>query len=315
MRDTARYDDPAWDEYNDPYGADWQSTGYTTDQPAAQPSAYSGGWVMFGWAPNGSDWAPVYKGTDGKLYTEQGQAWSGDTSQLQTGDGPGGKPTWQPGAQAPPNSGQTYEENVIAHNTPLSTPPPVASGGVSVGGGGGGAPRATGTGSNPLTPYPGVFKPPDQAGSAAAALARLPGMPTIEPWKAPDPASILNDPSYQFRMSEGMKALENSGSARGLSLHPNLRQGLIQYGQGFASNEYQGLFDRELTGYKTNTGNQLDLFDRDLNRHIQAERGADDDYNHAFDEYELDWRQWQADQLNRINLLTNQSNTGANASR
>ena len=166
-----------------------------------------------------------------------------------------------------------------------------------------------------LTPYSGVFNPPDPNTAVARARARLPGMPAIKEWQAPDPASILNDPSYQFRISEGMKALENSASAKGLTRHPNQRQGLIQYGQNFASNEYQGLFDRELTGYKTNVGNTLDLFDRDLNTSIQAERGADQEYNRAYDEYELDWRMFDADQRRRLDLLQSQSNQGLSASR
>ena len=55
------------------------------------------------------------------------------------------------------------------------------------------------------------------------------------------------DPGYQFRMSEGIKALERSAAARGLlSSGPTLK-GITQYGQNLASSEYENAFSRYLT--------------------------------------------------------------------
>ena len=55
------------------------------------------------------------------------------------------------------------------------------------------------------------------------------------------------DPGYQFRMSEGIKALERSAAARGLlSSGPTLK-GITQYGQNVASSEYENAFSRYLT--------------------------------------------------------------------
>ena len=55
------------------------------------------------------------------------------------------------------------------------------------------------------------------------------------------------DPGYQFRMSEGVKALERSAAARGLlSSGPTLK-GITQYGQNLASSEYENAFSRYLT--------------------------------------------------------------------
>ena len=55
------------------------------------------------------------------------------------------------------------------------------------------------------------------------------------------------DPGYNFRMAEGMKALERSASARGLLQSGGTLKGIQQYGQNLASAEYQNAFGRYLT--------------------------------------------------------------------
>lgn len=52
------------------------------------------------------------------------------------------------------------------------------------------------------------------------------------------------DPGYDFRMQEGIKALDRSAAARGsLNSGAQLRR-LTRYGQDYASNEYQRVYDR-----------------------------------------------------------------------
>jgi len=51
-------------------------------------------------------------------------------------------------------------------------------------------------------------------------------------------------PDYQFRMREGMGALENSAAARGGLLSGNFGRSAIQFGQGLASTEFGNYFDR-----------------------------------------------------------------------
>lgn len=55
------------------------------------------------------------------------------------------------------------------------------------------------------------------------------------------------DPGYNFRMSEGIKALERSAAARGLLQSGGTLKGIQQYGQNLASEEYQNAFSRYLT--------------------------------------------------------------------
>lgn len=52
------------------------------------------------------------------------------------------------------------------------------------------------------------------------------------------------DPGYAFRMSEGMKALENSAAARGGLFSGATLKGINRFGQDLASTEYQNAFNR-----------------------------------------------------------------------
>lgn len=55
---------------------------------------------------------------------------------------------------------------------------------------------------------------------------------------------MYNDPGYKFRLDEGIKALERGAAARGGLLGGNQMRGLTEYGQNYASGEYQNAFNR-----------------------------------------------------------------------
>lgn len=61
------------------------------------------------------------------------------------------------------------------------------------------------------------------------------------------------DPGYQFRLSEGLKALGHTAGARGGLISGQTMKGMQDYAQNSASNEYQNAFNR----YQTNRANQL----------------------------------------------------------
>lgn len=52
------------------------------------------------------------------------------------------------------------------------------------------------------------------------------------------------DPGYLFRMQEGMKAINNASSARGMSNSGATMKALANYGQNQASNEYNNVYNR-----------------------------------------------------------------------
>lgn len=93
-----------------------------------------------------------------------------------------------------------------------------------------------------------------------------------------DPASLMKgfttqdfqaDPGYAFRMSEGMKALENSAAARGGLLSGSTLKGTQRFGQDLASQEYQNAFNR----FQANRASQGQEYGNAFNRY-QAERAG-----------------------------------------
>jgi hypothetical protein len=54
------------------------------------------------------------------------------------------------------------------------------------------------------------------------------------------------DPGYQFRMAEGMKALERSAASRGILQSGGTLKDITRFGQDTASQEYQNAFQRYL---------------------------------------------------------------------
>ena len=61
------------------------------------------------------------------------------------------------------------------------------------------------------------------------------------------------DPGYQFRLDQGLKAIERSAAARGGLMSGNTERALINYGQQLDSQEFQNAFNR----YNTEFGNRL----------------------------------------------------------
>jgi len=63
---------------------------------------------------------------------------------------------------------------------------------------------------------------------------------------------MQNDPGYQARMNIGADVLQRSAAARGGVLTGGTAKALDQFGQDYASNEYNNVYNRALTGFQTN---------------------------------------------------------------
>lgn len=57
-------------------------------------------------------------------------------------------------------------------------------------------------------------------------------------------SDFVADPGYQFRMNEGLKALQNSAAAKGNRLSTGTLQNLNNYAQDSASQEYTNAYNR-----------------------------------------------------------------------
>ena len=67
-------------------------------------------------------------------------------------------------------------------------------------------------------------------------------------------SDFTTDPGYQFRLEQGMRALNSSAAARGMGMSGANIKGALEYGQNFGSNEYTNAFNR----YNTNRAARLD---------------------------------------------------------
>jgi hypothetical protein len=72
---------------------------------------------------------------------------------------------------------------------------------------------------------------------------------------APDPKQIANDPAYQWRLSQGLKALSAQKAGQGTFLSGATGKALQDYGQNSASQEYGNIWNRSLSEYGTNRDN------------------------------------------------------------
>lgn len=66
-------------------------------------------------------------------------------------------------------------------------------------------------------------------------------------------ADYQQDPGYQFRLQQGLQALDRSASARGGLLSGGALKGIERYGQGLASEEYGNAYNR----YQQQQANQF----------------------------------------------------------
>jgi len=69
------------------------------------------------------------------------------------------------------------------------------------------------------------------------------------------PEQLTEDPSYQFRLDEGLKAQERALASQGKTMSPEAVKALTGYGQNMASQEYGRAFDR-------NRATQGDIYNR-----------------------------------------------------
>lgn len=72
---------------------------------------------------------------------------------------------------------------------------------------------------------------------------------------APTAESVTQTPGYQFRLGEGQRAVENSAISRGGLLSGNAIRAMTEYGQNYASNEY----DKELSRYQNDFARRMSL--------------------------------------------------------
>jgi hypothetical protein len=108
--------------------------------------------------------------------------------------------------------------------------------------------------------------------SGTGATASVPAdygsllQPFGEQFTAPTNVTEQNDPGYQFRLKQGMDAIERSAAAKGNILTGGTAKDLNDYAQNQASNEYGNVYNRAFNEYTNRYNifkqNQADVYNR-----------------------------------------------------
>lgn len=161
--------------------------------------------------------------------------------------GPGQDPDWRDthgGFEDTPWGGgmDVWDRDFAAFPLDYTVPPIYEEGGftgpmpnVPQGGGGGGG------GGGGIPGYGGPTRP----------TYNIPNAPkfTAPQFTAPSFEDAMNSPGYQFRAAEGQRALQQAAAAKGLLRTGGTLKNLQAWGQNFAAQEYQNVYDRALSSF------------------------------------------------------------------
>ncbi len=149
----------------------------------------------------------------------------------------------------------------------------------------------------------------------------VPTFDAATPFRGPSVADMQADPSYQFRLTEGQKALERSGAARGVTNTGGTLKDILNYGQQAASQEYGNIYNRALNTYNVNEANRGRAFDTNAALGFQGyganEMGRSQAYgtNEANRQQAYQTNEANAQQAYNMNALANQQMYQTNANQ
>jgi len=125
-------------------------------------------------------------------------------------------------------------------------------------------------------------------------------------FNAPTAESMLKDPSYLWRLSQGQGALENSAAARGTLNSGGTLKDILNYGQKAGSQEYSSIWGRDFDKWASDWGNALTAFksDKDV---------LDSDYDNATKDWTTRRDTFYSNQNNPWKKYIESVNTGAGA--
>lgn len=100
---------------------------------------------------------------------------------------------------------------------------------------------------------------------------------------------VTQDPSYKFRLNEGINALDKSASARGMLLSGAQQKAINKYAQETASQEYANAYNRALTTNQSNNQVNTQNFNNQLaqqnQQYSQGLSQYQQNYNNALTAY------------------------------
>lgn len=132
--------------------------------------------------------------------------------------------------------------------------------------------------------------------------------PKYGPFSAPTLADAEKDPGYQFARDQGSKALENSAAGRGVLRTGGTLKDILEYGNKFGEQNYNGVFNRnyqtwqgnnewDRNNYTTNRDTAFGVFDRNY-------RGEKDSFDYLHDSETRNFTDQYNRWRDRLNSLT-----------
>lgn len=138
------------------------------------------------------------------------------------------------------------------------------------------------SGANDIASFGALTKPFSADDFSADTAPKSQELPGYQDLPAFNPDMMKDDPGYQFRLDQGTKGLTNAYAGKGNFLSGAALKGITQYGQDYASNEYQNAFGR----YQTQRSNNLQDFLTNQNTSQANRANGQQDYATAFDRYQ-----------------------------
>lgn len=133
-----------------------------------------------------------------------------------------------------------------------------------------------------------------------------------------DPSKVQIDPGYDFRLSEGVRALDQSASANGLLQSGAQQKAVNSYAQDLASQEYQAAYDRAYNDQLASYNSSVDQYNRtygaDLDAYNAASARANTLANLGLTAYNSQVAQTQND-YNMLNNLVNSGQAAAGSNQ
>ena len=113
------------------------------------------------------------------------------------------------------------------------------------------------------------------------------------------------DPGYQFRINQGLQAVNNSAAAKGSLLSGGTLKDLNNYAQSQASSEFQNAFDRYNQQYANKVGAQQNSFNQ-YNQQYANKVGA---WQNSLNQYMQNFGMLSGNWADKANFYNNNRNT------
>jgi len=129
---------------------------------------------------------------------------------------------------------------------------------------------------------------------------------------------LENDPGYQFRLAQGQKAIERSAAAQGQLGSGRTLKGLLEFGQGMASQEYGNAFQRHQQQRGFNRG-EFESDRASRRGQYESDRGFgrgkyQDDRSFGYDTQLNEFNSRRNQKQDRYNRLANMAGVGQQTS-